>query len=203
MSQRHVSPGRIPGWRVRCEKRSQSASLRPALRGVFPSRSTDRLRSRNRRHRGNCNPRRRLRPIDRRRQSRLRHLRHALFLFRKQGSHKPQCLHFLFQPRQLHFLLPQNFINVFHSQGTRTLGRWIEHLLSNFSRIACIVKGFRRSGGARSCTRMVENYRLGCTICASAETGRLLRPQRSALEPTGSTCMSKTRSGKAPYPHSG
>lgn len=125
--ERHVSPGCIPGWRERSEQEESAIrGLRPALCGVFPSRCAYRLRSRHGRRRRYWDPRRWLRSVYCCRHRRLRDFRYAFLLFRKQRSHEPQRLHFFFQPRQFHLFLPQNFIDIFHSQGTRTFGRWIE-----------------------------------------------------------------------------
>ena len=151
-------------------------SLRPALRGVFPSRSAHRLRRRHRRSRRNRNPGRRLGSVYRCRHGGLRDLRYALFLFRQQWSHKPQRLHFFLQPRQFHLFLPQYFIDIFHSQGTRTLGRWFQILLSHSSRDTCIVKGFGGSGGAPGCTGAVAKYPSCARLC-------YLKSRRAAAQP--------------------
>ena len=51
-------------------------------------------------------------------------------LFRKQRSHQTQRLHFLLQTGQLHLFLPQDFVHVFHIEGTCAKGRLSQPFLA-------------------------------------------------------------------------
>ena len=104
---------------------------------------------------------------------------HFFFLGEQRG-HQPQGLHFLLQAGQFHFFLPQYFINILHDHGTCRLCRSLPTCTSHFSRLACVVKGFRGSGraehGAKPPAETVEERAEGTCICQELPGKRYTHP---------------------------